>query len=244
MATDEFTTLNREVAEKHPVFKKIGKIDKKKGKVWIEFSFPDGPPIEYERPGIELTDELVWRQATRPVEDTHHQRLSKLITPTAASNAVLKDTMRRVDSTWRTFRVYMGWDDKPNSMQHTFQQILVNPTTPSSTPEAQSSPTSSATSPGSDIANDLGITLPSSKELTLDLTSFRQDFNRGTKPGPVPPPPRGAFMILGMIEVYGEHARLTLNSAAAYDPKQGKILSMRVTPYNLVMHKQHPRGGN
>lgn len=207
--------------------------------MWIEFSFPDGPPIEYERPGIELTDELVWRKATRPVEDVHHQRMSKLITPTAASNAVFKDTMRRADTTWKTFRVYMGWDEKPNTVQHTFQQILANPAPSSPTTETQR-PASS--SPGNDIAKDLGITLPSSKELTLDLSSFRQDFSKGTKANPMQPP-RGAFIVLGMIEVYGEHARLTLNSTAAYDPKQGKFVAMRVVPYNVVLHKQPPRGG-
>jgi hypothetical protein len=58
--------MMRNFAQKNPTWTaRLGPINTKKGKQWIELKFPDGPPVEYERPGLELTEDLEWRKTTR-----------------------------------------------------------------------------------------------------------------------------------------------------------------------------------
>lgn len=257
--TDELSAMIRSLAKKNPSYvARLGNIDTAKGKSWIELKFPDGPPVEYERPGIELTEDLEWRKATRPVEDLHHQRLSKVLFPTDVSNALYQDTKRKAELSWKSFRSYMGWEDKsePDTVQGVIQRVLASPPSPSgpgvsATPAASDSSASAATeskqpaetaSPFGSPAKDVGFVLPDPKKLTLDLTQFRQDFRKAFKPYTMQAP-RGTFMVLGIIEVYGDRARMTLNVTAAYDPKQGRYVSLKAGVWNLVDHRQHPRGG-
>tara|TARA_R110002003_G_scaffold59_8_gene5276 strand:- start:2911 stop:3669 length:759 start_codon:yes stop_codon:yes gene_type:complete len=249
----------RKIAQQNPSYvARLGKIDTSKGKVWIELKFPDGPPQEYERPGIELTEDLQWRRATRPVDPMHHVRLNRLLVPTEASNALYQDTKRKAALSWKSFRTYMGWEEKsePDTVQSVVQRVLANPppapgsgvsVTPAAT-DAQSSPAAETKSPAQTTsslgshAKALGFVLPEPKQLTLDLSQFRQDFRKAFKPY-TSQPPRGTFLVIGMIEIYGERARLTLNVAASYDPKQGRYVHFGLAVWNLVDHRQHPKGG-
>ena len=95
--------------------RRLGKVDTSKGKVWLEFKFPDGPPPTYERPGIELTEDLEWRKATRPVDLSHHQRLTRLLYPKDVANALYNDTTKKARGLWKDFQVYMGWHQESKS---------------------------------------------------------------------------------------------------------------------------------
>ncbi|KAF1839972.1 uncharacterized protein K460DRAFT_371935 [Cucurbitaria berberidis CBS 394.84] len=258
----ELATLIRDLAAKNPQYvARLGKIDTSKGKLWIEFKFPDGPPVEYERPGFELTEDLEWRKATRPVEDIHHQRLNKVLFPTEVANALYQDTKRKVEISWRDFRAYLGWEQKsePDTVQQLVQRIGASPPSPSSRTvststaspnplptspvnETQQPTTSPSAAPADGLAKDLGFVLPDPKKLTLDLSQFRQDFRKAFKPYQMQSP-RGTLLVLGLIEVYGDRARMTLNVTAAYDPKQGRYVSLKAGVWNLVEHRQAPRGG-
>ncbi|KAJ4372220.1 hypothetical protein N0V83_003994 [Neocucurbitaria cava] len=240
----------------------LGKIDKSKGKVWIEFQFPDGPPLEYERPGIELTEDLEWRKATRPVEDIHHIHLKRLLFPTEAATALYQDTKRKAELIWRGFKAYIGWEEKyePETVQQLVQRIGASPssTSPPAKPMKPAVPNPSPVTPATDTqqpsvspsvapadgpAKDVGFVLPDPKKLTLDLSQFRQDFRKsfGQLPMQVP---RGSVIVRGLIEVYGERARLTLNVVAVYDPKSGRYTGVRAHLFNhLIPHRQHPKGG-
>jgi hypothetical protein len=246
------------MAAQSPPYKvRLGKIDTTKGKMWIEFKFPDGPPIEFERPGIELTEGLEWRKATRPVEDIHHQRLNRILFPTEVANALYQDTTKKADKTWKDFKVYMGWaqESKAETVQQIVQRIdaigksTSNAATPSTTPNplAESSAKDTqqpATPPAAPVDGlaEKGFVLPDPKKMTLDLSQFRADFKKAFKPYPLQPP-RGTFMVLGLIEVYGDKARMTLHVTAAYDPKQGRYVSMKGVVWNYVEHRQQPKGG-
>jgi hypothetical protein len=255
-ATDELSALIRSIAKKNPGYAaRLGTIDASKGKAWIEVKFPDGPPIEYERPGIELTEDLEWRKATRPVEELHHQRLAKLLYPSAVSTAIYQDTKRKAAVSWRSFQSYLGWEVKaePTTVKQVIQKVLADPAAPSppgtsAAPAASDSTASAApdnkqpAETDSPLAKDVGFALPDPKKLTLDLTQFRQDFRKAVKPYAMQPP-RGTFVVMGLIEVYGDRARMTLNVSAAYDPKQGRYVSLQAAVWNLVDHRQRPRGG-
>ncbi|EMD63288.1 hypothetical protein COCSADRAFT_38149 [Bipolaris sorokiniana ND90Pr] len=253
----ELVSIVRNNAEKKTLYtSRLGKIDTSKGMSWVEIQFPNGPPVEYERPGIELTENLEWRKATRPVEDAHHRRLERVLYPKEATDALCKDTVRKAEKAWKTFKIYMGWDQesKSETVQELFQRISTNR-------QSTGGPTSIAPNSFSASANDtqqpgaspspapvdgpasIGLDLPDPKSMTLDLTQFRADFAKTYMPI-VLQPPRGAFIVRALIEIYGDRARLTLNVSAVYDPKQGRYVQMSAVPWNYVEHYQSPKGGS
>jgi hypothetical protein len=254
----ELASLLRNMAAQSPPYKaRLGKIDTTKGKMWIEFKFPDGPPIEYERPGIELTEDLEWREATRPVEEIHHHRLNRILSPTAVASALYQDTTKKAGKSWKDLKIYMGWekDSKAETVQQIVQRIGANPKSDSSTTTPSTTPNPLATSSAKDTEQsasppaapvdglaEKGFILPDPKKMTLDLSQFRADFRKASKPVP-PQAPRGTFLVMGLIEIYGDKARMTLNVTAAYDPKQGRYVSIQGALWNHVEHRQAPKGG-
>ncbi|OAL55762.1 hypothetical protein IQ07DRAFT_529585 [Pyrenochaeta sp. DS3sAY3a] len=241
---------------------RLGKIDIKKGHVWLDIQFPSGPPVEWERPGIELTEDFEWRKATRPVEYAHHQRLNRILYPSIAWTALCQDTKRKTQSSWKEFRIYMGWDKKlepdtatsaVQSAGVAFQPSRTGPI-PTTTANATTLPTPTASdarqSPDSDpearvssTLKDMGFILPDPKSLTLDLTQFRQDFRKSYKHD-INPYPRGSIIVRGRIDVCGSRARVVVDIIAAYDPKTERYVSFLRIKEDLVMvNSQHPRGG-
>jgi hypothetical protein len=248
--------LRTMVSQSPPYKARLGKIDTKKGKMWVEFKFPDGPPVEFERPGIELTEDLEWRKATRPVEDLHHHRLNRILVPTEVANALYQDTTQKAGRSWKWFKIYMGWDQasKPDTVQQLVQRIDAtskssSAATPSTTPNPLATSTAkdteqSASPPAAPVDGpaENGFVLPDPKKMTLDLSQFRADFKKAFKPYPLQSP-RGTFMVMGLVEVYGDKARMTLNVQAAYDPKQGRYVGMKSVIWNYAELRQHPKGG-
>lgn len=259
----ELTVLVRNLAAKSPTYvARLGKVDTSKGKVWIEFKFPDGPPIEYERPGFELTEGLEWRKATRPIEEVNRHRLNRLLYPKEATIALYEDTKRKATQSWKTWKAYIGWEEnpEPETVQQLMQRIGANPrsiptpivpsaesagTSPASTSPANetqpAAPTRQAARTDSPL-KDLMFVLPDPKKAILDLSQFHQDFRKAFKPQEREPP-RGTFLVLGLIEVIGERGRIALNVTAAYDPKQGRYVSLAAKHWNIVSHRQNPKGG-
>lgn len=244
-----------------PLFQaKIGDVDHKKGRAWIEFKFPDGPPPEYERPGYELTEDLEWRKTTRDVEPIHHHKLNKVLYPTAAAGALYEDTKRKAERSWKDFAVYMGWSEKTEAItvQQIVQQIgdaspptgpVVPPATASpfgaALPGATQQPAGQASPPAAGSGKDLaGIALPDAKALTLDLGQFRQEFHKANHKGnQFVHIPRGAFGVHALIEVCGSKARVTFNVIGVYDPKAGRYVGMHANVWNQVANRQSPKGG-
>lgn len=255
----ELVNIVRTQCSTPAVVAKIGEVDHKKGKVWIEFKFPDGPPAEYEQPGYKLTEDLEWRKTMRDVEPTHHTLLKKLLWPNVAAGVLYVDTKQKATRTWNDFAVYMGWAEKTEHL--TVQQMMQQATSPSAptgsaAPPATTSPASpfgtslppatqqpAAPSPSSAAGStkELGFPFPDPKALTLDLGKFRQEFQRANKPDLVVP--RGAFGVYALVEVYGSRARLTLNVVGVYDPKMGRYTGLHAGIWNQSAIRQVPKGG-
>jgi len=249
----------RTSAKKNPSYAaRLGNIDTTKGNAWVEVRFPDGPPIEFERPGIELTEDLEWRKTTRPVEELHHKRLTKLLYPSEVTKALYQDTKRKLDTNWKSFRAYVGWEAKaePETVRDVIQRVVTTPPSASgpAPPSASSPPSAQAaaatdtkqpTDPASPLDNatkHVWFALPDPKKITSDMSQFSTDFRKTTKPYTIQAP-RGTFVVLGLIEVHGDRAKMTLNVTAAYDPKQGKYVGLSAALWNLKDHRQRPRGG-
>ncbi|KAJ8115474.1 hypothetical protein OPT61_g2885 [Boeremia exigua] len=252
----DLVTVVRMTCSTPATIAKIGTIDHSKGRVWIEYKFPDGPPSEFERPGYELTENLEWRKTTRDVEVAHHHRLQKLLQPTAVAGALYKDTKRRAERSWNYFAVYMGWAEKTEHL--TAQQIMKQTTSPSSPTGSAATPvTAASTSPfgtssteqstarspsstgGSE--KEIGFALLDPKNLTLDIGEFRRDFQRAS--GHTHLVPRGAFTVHALVEVLGSKARLTMNVHGIYDPKIGRFISLHGNVWDQAANQQFPKGG-
>ncbi|KAG9188813.1 hypothetical protein G6011_07518 [Alternaria panax] len=258
----ELASMIRNLFAKTPSYvATAGKIDTNKGNMWIEFKFLDTTPPEFERPGIELTEDLEWRKATRPVETSHHIRLNRILYPKPAAEALYQDTKRKIGRTWKEFKIYMGWsqESQTETVQQLVKRVSTNPQssvnkTTSITPNPFSTPASDTQQPGTTTpsstvapvdgpAKELnGILLPDPKKLTLDLTQFRNDFRKSNHKRPLIFP-RGSFLVLGLIEIYGERIKMTLQVRAVYDPKQGRYVGMDFWPWNIVELRQTPKGG-
>ena len=247
--------IRSQIAKRPVMISRLGKIDPSKGLAWIEFQFPSGPPIQYERPGIELTDSLEWRKATRPVEDAHLRRLDKIFYPKEAAAALYNDTAGKAEKAWKNFKINMGWDQesKSETVQEIVQRIGANR-------QSGGQATSIAPNPFSASADDtqqagvspsvapvdgpasIGFVLPNPKDMTLDLTQFRTKLS-ATLARFKGEPPRGTFAVKGLIEIHGEVARMTVNVHGVYDPKIGQYVAIDLAPYTYVLHRQTPRGG-
>jgi hypothetical protein len=271
----ELVGMIRDIAMKSPQYvMRLGKINPAAGTSWIEFKFPDGPPLEFERPGVEITDELTIRKTSRPVNEISHHRLTNILFPSAVANSLYADSKTKLGRTWVDLKVYMGWEQPKKNKTHLQQMIAALPPnhppfTPQSTPSTTPSPASStpppttsgalppssepsapAKEPTSPIGEDpayydrFGLSLPKPTALTLDLSTFRNTFSKEHRKNVMKlQPPRGTFMVSGLVEIIGERARMTLDVAAAYDPKLGKFVMLQAKLRTLTPYRQDPKGG-
>jgi len=259
---NELITMMRNIAGKNPSWTtRLGKIDTSKGKAWIELKFPEGPLPQYEQPGLALTEDLEWRKATRPVEDIHHQRLNKLLFPSIVSNALYADIKQKALLSWKSFKLSVGLEQNPKSIPTPVpgsiqplgvdKSVATGQKKPETTGVAASSPPASAVNTDaadsassliSQQAKELGFILPDPKNLTLDLSKFQQEIKKTFKPY-AQRPPRGSLLVMGLIDVCGDRARITLSVWAWYDPKQGRFVNISTRIYNIVDNHQRPKGG-
>lgn len=254
----ELVRTVRETAIKQPwCDRRLGKVDTSKGKVWFEVTFPDGPPPEFERPGIELTEDLQWRRTTRPVETSHHIRLERALYPTTTAAALYRDAKCRAVETWESFRAYIGWEKNLATLTteeraRRFGLSMKAFPEPKSPGTTDTKPNTAASASEAQVANPaaspttstglLGaFVLPDPKKLTLDMTRIKMQMM--SKNQPIPQFTRGSFVVKGLVEVHGDRARMTFNVAAAYDPKQGRFVHVSMAAWNMVEHRQVPKGG-
>lgn len=256
----ELVTMVRDLATKNPKFTfLLGKIDPTKGSIWIEVKFPDGPPLEYERPGIELTEDLTFRKATQVVDPIHHRKLANVLMPTVVANSVYADMKRRLYASWLDLRKYAGFEVKQSLVENMFKglppppgmptpakQAPVAPSTPgapaAADAEKQAQPPSPSM-PTNPALEKLGLTLPDPKQApTMNLAYFRLMLMKNRKPMAIEPP-RGTFIVTGLVEVIGEKAKMTLDITAVYDPNMAKYVMLNSRIRSMTKYKQQPRGG-
>ncbi|KAK3208537.1 hypothetical protein GRF29_77g1000491 [Pseudopithomyces chartarum] len=252
----ELVSMVRDLATKNPRFGMLlGSIDAKKGHIWIEIKFPDGPPLEYERPGIELTEDLTLRKTTRTVHELHHKKLANILMPTNTLTSVLYDMKRRTLASWESLCNYTGLSESSHS-QDVVKKLFVTPATsdhPIQTPVAPNAPAlpsptgtekqAAPPSPANPALDKLGLSLPDPKQVpTMDLSYFRHTLRRNKKPMAIEPP-RGTFIVSGLIEIIGDRAKMTLDVTSLYDPSIGKYVMLQARVRSMTQYKQKPRGG-
>ncbi|MCJ1445254.1 MAG: hypothetical protein MMC23_005759 [Stictis urceolatum] len=228
------------------------------GTYWLDIDFPDGPPPEYERAGIEITEDYI-AYTVRPVDPLNVSRLQSALWPTATGaslwascsaylklhTARIKKALNMEDSTRKT----------PSSGYAEVSDVLGKPKSATSHKgpgprDAQAKPPNLVASkpPPSDSINPdrawilrplPGVPQPNT-DLSKASTVFRHSLAKNWKNASIPPP-RGTFSVSGLVELAGPKGICTLDVRAAYDPRESQWVVIGIAVRRLQKRKQKPK---
>jgi hypothetical protein len=250
----------------HPlIVAQLGK-DPKIGKYWLDISFPDGPPQEYARSGIEIGDDFI-ALSTQRLSPEQQFRVTRALWPEAAFNGLYASSKVLFSFQFRRLKQALGLEStpEPGSPEAKMQQMLqtlqaqqqqrqeklvpgkaeANPSTgPPSSSASASSPSSpdaaASKSPFPWIARP--PTPASSVEMPLAFHVFNATLAKGWLPKKQEPP-RGSFVVQGLVQVKGSRAVLTFDVQAFYSPRENRFVVVNATPRLLKPYHQSPKGG-
>lgn len=273
---DELVAVVFNGAKQHPrVAMSIGK-DLKVGRYWLEISFPDGPPQEYVRSGIEIGDDFIaW--SPQKLSPENHFRLTRALWPKATFDGVYNTAMIFTGIQYRRLKQALGWEEvNPASVEERFKvaleqmeakkagkgrggsQVGGNPQpSPEGTPgslvsvssaanEAQSSPR--ASEDRSALPWMLSMPLPASEDLVnptdvqIAKSVFVHSLMKNWNPKKMEPP-RGSFVVQGLVEIKGSKGKIMFDVQSCYDPKESKFVSVNAGMRSTKLWNQSPKGG-
>lgn len=277
----------------HPgIARQLGK-DLKVGKYWLDISFPDGPPQEYERSGIEIGDGFIaWSQ--QRVSPEKQWRLMRALWPEATATSSWATLKVLGGIQWRRFKQSMGWEGvDPAAPEERFRALsemmqsqqkeqqdsrsvgktqtdpngrpgevasrtdaasTSQPSRP--TPSADSSqsgrypwlpsvPLPSSFLPSTDPDSPTNNTLPSASDsmtVPIAMHVFQSTLSKSWNPKKMEPP-RGTFVVQGMVEVRGARGRMLFDVQSSYNPRAGKYVQVNAAVRNFKRWSQPPKGG-
>lgn len=296
---------------KHPILAHhLGK-DAKVGKYWLDLSFPDGPPQEFVRSGIEVGEGFVAWSQQRVTPETQW-RLARALWPRAMAESLWATGRVLGGLQWRRLREAIGWDGadggggggvEAEKYRHAFETIAKHqqaqqqqgkrvggaqtepgsppagsgvasggsPSGPSTSTPSQP-PRPAPSSAGSDpkrpwnlplpfpssLSNSLSTTNPTtstttnsnsnpsqppqSTNLPIAVHVFQSTLSKSWNPKQTEPP-RGTFVVQGLVEIHGARARLIMDVRSCFDPKQGRYVLVNAAVRGLKRVQQAPRGG-
>ncbi|EME79681.1 uncharacterized protein MYCFIDRAFT_204907 [Pseudocercospora fijiensis CIRAD86] len=273
---DELVQTVYSNCQKHPIIKQqLGK-DAKIGKYWLDISFPDGPPQEYERSGIEIGDGFVALSQQR-VTPEKQWRLMRALYPKAAFDSLWAATSVLAGIHFRRIKQLLGWEGKdPFSPEERYRHALevmekrqaardgkqvggkaqldADGNASSIVGRSSASATSTeAPKTGSEGAKKLpfGFEVPmpghalggeGTHDLHIAMHSFSSTIRKQWNPKKMEPP-RGTFVVQGLVEVRGSRGRVLLDVQSCYDPKQARFVAMHASVRNFKRWNQAPKGG-
>ena len=277
----------------HPsIARQLGK-DAKVGKYWLDISFPDGPPPEFIRSGVELGDGYVaWSQQRVSAEKMW--RWKRALWPTATAVSAWATCKVLAGIQYRRVKQAVGWGGSdPSSPEERYRHAMEGvakreqrgakvgksaaaQTEPGGTPgavvsanarsSAASAPDSSShasagpsdtskKSPSSSSSSSSGlpwnisvplptpsITTTATTDLPIALHVFSATLSKNWNPKKSEPP-RGTFVVQGLVEVRGARGRMLFDVQSSYDPKAGKYVQVNAGVRNFKRWNQAPRGG-
>lgn len=258
-------------AQQHPVIaRQLGK-DTKVGKYWLDLSFPDGPPPEFERSGIEIGDGYIaWSQ--QRITPENQWRLMRALWPQAAFNSVWATTKVLAGIQYRRTKQALGWEGKdPFSPEERYRHAVemmekqqaaregkqlgkaqtepegnssavVNASTATGTNSTQAT-----TGDGKKLPWTFNVPLPpaattGSTDAPIALAVFQSALSQQWNPKKMEPP-KGTFVVQGLVEIRGSRGRMLFDVQSCYDPKAAKYVTVRLHMRNFKRWNQAPRGG-
>ncbi|KAI9662494.1 MAG: hypothetical protein M1821_008661 [Bathelium mastoideum] len=95
----------------------------KASKVWLDIQFPNGPPPEFERTGIIITDDYI-ALATKTSTEMEEQRISRTLWPSAAFAGVYASMRVLFRIQWQRAKETLGIQTKPSKEDEMIRQSL------------------------------------------------------------------------------------------------------------------------
>ncbi|MCJ1249038.1 UAA transporter [Trapelia coarctata] len=204
------------------------------GKYWLVVDFPDGPPPEYERAGLEITDDYIaW--TVRPVSPMNVSRLQRALWPTATVSSLwassqalwqlevakLKDFLNiKADPDPDKPRFPPGYMNLPRLGQSKDQEASQSASTAPKVHSSNTSPPASTALPSGSERSKILWPLPSIPKPSTDMatvsTVFKDNLAKNWRSASEPAP-RGTFMVSGLVEVYGPKGVVMLDLARVPD---------------------------
>ncbi|EME43898.1 hypothetical protein DOTSEDRAFT_71639 [Dothistroma septosporum NZE10] len=258
-------------AQQHPgIARQLGK-DAKIGKYWLDISFPDGPPQEFERSGIEIGDGYIaWSQ--QRISPESQWRLMRALWPKAAFDSVWATTKVLAGIQYRRAKQALGWEGKdPFSPEERYKHAVemmekqqaaregkqlgkaqTDPERDSSAVVGASaatgtSSTQATTTDGKKLPWTLNVPVPKTNTIgpadaPIALAVFQTALSQQWNPKKMEPP-KGTFVVQGLVEIRGARGRMLFDVQSCYDPKAAKYVNVRLGVRNFKRWNQAPRGG-
>ena len=262
----------------HPTISRQLGSSPKVGKYWLDISFPDGPPQEYERSGIEIGDGFVaWSQ--QRVSPEKQWRLMRALWPEAAAQSTWATAKVLGGIQWRRLLAAAGWGEvDPMAPEERWKlaremvqgkhgqegqserkEVGKGMTEPDGSPgavvraESAARTSSQSSRPSSSDEKKLASWMPSvpipssssttnSLDIPIAMHTFSATLSKSWNPKKMEPP-RGTFVVQGLVEVRGQRGRMLFDVQSSYDPKAGKYVHVNAGVRNFKRWSQAPKGG-
>lgn len=273
---DELVQIVYTGSTQHPsIARRIGS-DAKIGKYWLDISFPDGPPQEYERSGIEIGDGFIaWSQ--QKVSQENQNRLIRALWPQAAAEGSWATAKVLAGIQYRRVREMLGLEANPGGADSPAERIRTTIEAMKKAQEIQESQQKGRGAGKSPLSADGSTSLASSSQQQTTPTPTPEQQKRlpYTFHVPLPTsssinntdipiamhvfsatlsknwhaknktlePPRGTFIVQGLVEVRGARGRVLFDVSSFYDPRLGKYVSVNASVRSVKGWRQGPRGG-
>lgn len=260
-------------SKKHPAVQQHLGNDLKVGKYWLDISFPDGPPPEYKRYGLEIGDsEIYW--ASERISPEEQFRLQRALWPVAVLNATWAASKAVGGIHYRRVKQWLGVEGvDPFSPEERLRLALEiaekqqntknqkgkrgsDDIDPAGAVVSRSTSTASDRPSSSDETKrypwQIQVPMPSSSfdsspgQQSMDFPIFQIVFQNTLQEFWTPKkiePPRGSFVVQGMMEVRGSKGQILFDVKGCYDPKQAKYVMVLADKRNLKAWRQRPKGG-
>ncbi|KAL3425715.1 hypothetical protein PVAG01_02506 [Phlyctema vagabunda] len=258
---DELAQYVRQLASRHPVLKMRCGSDIKLKRYWLDIDFPPIPPPEYERSGIEITDDYIaW--STMPVDSLLVHKIRQAFWPTALVKSTWSFTKTLFIEDTKRFARFLGFQSQPppisiDQVIAKQQQMITKqfPTKdgPAKKPEGLSDAPNNITNPpqldksnisGKGTAEPNSQILPTAmiyEHFFRAIMAFKLTLQQTWKPAPSFPP-RGSILVGGLVELDSSKAWLVFDVKAAWDPKtrQYDTRSLNIRLRRMQPKKQAP----
>ncbi|TAQ90106.1 hypothetical protein B7494_g1516, partial [Chlorociboria aeruginascens] len=181
---------------------------------WLDLDFPQHPPPEFERSGIEITDDgIYW--TTKPIDSLTVSRIQQAIWPSALLQSAwsfTKNSERKPSKDLSMEKFYLL--RSPNQLMRQKKVLTAAPTDPTYEEKVKkaSQILNNHSSPGHPVTWALQA------HFHKAVTAFKAKLQQTWKPASSYPP-RGCVMVSGLVELDAPRAWLVFDVKAAWDPK-------------------------
>ncbi|KAI9695644.1 MAG: hypothetical protein M1820_008491 [Bogoriella megaspora] len=242
----------------------------KSGRVWLDMNFPNGPPPEYERTGIVISEDFI-AIARRTTTEQEEERMNRALWPRAAFSSIwagvrliyrmqwirIKESLgiqtklsKEEEGIRKRVQIAQQWQEErvgrngANGPQNASDLANKQQSSEPRQDRSQSLPTTKGiAATASSLSNLPTPSLPppgSEFPLAMHIFIHRMAASRSFKKTE---PPRGTCVLSGLIEVQGTKARATLDVRAFYHPQLGQFVAVSAALRSFKLKNQRPLGG-